>query len=68
MSKAVGKTKEANMFFVLVSLAFLFIFTLWSIGTFLIMLYVASSIRQEPKLDRIRELEHKITSFKNEQQ
>lgn len=67
MKRAVGKTKEANMFFVLVSLAFLFIFTLWSIGTFFIMLYVASNMRQEPKLERIKELEHKITSFKNEQ-
>lgn len=56
------------MFFVLVSLAFLFIFSLWSIGTFIIMAYIAASMRQEPKLDRIKELEHKIISFKNEQQ
>lgn len=55
------------MFFVLVSLAFLFIFSVWSIGTFFIMLYVAANMRQEPKLERIKELEHKITSFKNEQ-
>lgn len=56
------------MFFVLISLAFLFVFTLWSIGTFFIMMYVAANMRQEPKLDRIKNLEHKIMTFKNEQQ
>lgn len=63
MKRAAGKTKEANMFFVLVSLAFLFIFSVWSIGTLFIMLYVAANMRQEPKLDRIKELEHMIVSL-----
>lgn len=56
------------MFFVLISLAFLFIFALWSIGTFFIMAYVAANMRQQPRLDRIKELEHRIISLKNEQQ
>lgn len=55
------------MFFVLVSLALLFIFTLWSIGTFFIMLYVAANMRQQPRVDRIKELEHKIVGLRNEQ-
>lgn len=67
MRQSDGAVKESSMFFVLISLAFLFVFTLWSIGTFFIMMYVAANMRQEPKLDRIKNLEHKIMTFKNEQ-
>jgi hypothetical protein len=53
------------MFFVLISLAFLFIFSVWSIGTLFIMLYVAANMRPESKADRVKEIEHRIMSFKN---
>jgi hypothetical protein len=59
------KTREANMFFILISLAFLFIFSVWSIGTLFIMLYVAANMRPESKASRIRDIEHRIMNLKN---
>ena len=53
------------MFFVLISLAFLFIFSVWSIGTLFIMLYIAANMRPETKADRIREIEHRIFNLKS---
>jgi hypothetical protein len=53
------------MFFVLISLAFLFIFSVWSIGTLFIMLYVAANMRPESKASRIRDIEHRIMNLKN---
>jgi hypothetical protein len=53
------------MFFVLISLAFLFIFSVWSIGTLFIMLYVAANMRPESKAGRIRDIEHRIMNLKN---